>query len=139
MGTNDDRTEAPFTGEVVEVGANQGFAAPAGRVWYVERGDLDLFRVSNGGGGVGGRRRHVLRVPAGGVLVGLSPDPTGQGTFVAVATNGTRLVAGTEGQLTTLLDDPGAAPRARGLISGWVEQVYSAMAPERPPRAAGEL
>jgi NHLM bacteriocin system ABC transporter ATP-binding protein len=140
MGARGDRSQgAPFAGEILEVGANQGFAAAEGRWWYVERGDVDLFRVANGGGDLGGRRRHVLRVPSGGLLLGLPSGVAAEGSFVAVATNGTRLVAGSERQLTGLLEDPGAAPQARELIRGWVDQVYAAMAPSRAPKPPLEL
>ncbi len=133
--TTRDRADLPFASDPVEVGANQGFTAAEGRAWYVESGALDLFRVASGGG----RRRHVLRVPAGGLLVGMASGQPADGSFVAVATSGTRLMAGSERELSGMLDDPGAAPRGRALIEAWVEQLYRAMAPTRPPRAPREL
>ena len=58
------------------LGANRPFRMnDPERVWYVERGHLDVFAVEWSAGEAVGRRRFVTRVPAGELAFGAPPLP----------------------------------------------------------------
>ena len=128
---------APFSGHAIDVGGNRPFLVDDHSVWYVDRGDVDLFSVRLAAGVPAGPRSHLLRVGAGGILLGLGPD-RGRG-FVAVGTNGTRLVRAPRAALRELIEAPSSAERGRALLEGWITVVGEALVEGLPPKRGIEL
>lgn len=70
----DDSILERIRGVRIETGANRSFAMDdPDRVWFVERGYLDVFAVESSGGRVTGRRRFVARVRTGEMAFGARP------------------------------------------------------------------
>src|SRR4051794_8070260 len=86
---------APFPGPAMELGSNRPFPVEADGVWFIERGEVDLFSVARAAGAPAGQRIHLLRIPSGRLLLGLgSPGDRPRDEFQAVPTNGSRLLRG---------------------------------------------
>jgi NHLM bacteriocin system ABC transporter ATP-binding protein len=129
----------PFPGVVLELGSNRPFVLEETSVWFVERGDVDIFSVLQAEGAPAASRRHLLRVHSGDLLLGLgaaNPAP-GEPSFIGVATNGSRLLQAPRATLRALLEEPLRAERAQLLLVRWIESLSRAMAEGRPARAAG--
>jgi NHLM bacteriocin system ABC transporter ATP-binding protein len=120
-----DRVEAaPFIGQVQELGSNRPFLLEGDAVWFVERGEVDVFSVLLGEGRPVGPRRHLLRVPSGQLLLALGQTPAAGGRgFLAVATHGSRLVTAAGTTLRALLEAPRTAALAGRLVDRWVGQL----------------
>ncbi len=100
-----------------ESGASDAFLLEdEARRTLVVQGAVDLFLLAAAGPGAPLRRRHLARVEAGGLLVGLGSGPADEPWQVqAVPGNGTRLA-----ELPPVaLQDPALPP----LIEGWFEAI----------------
>jgi NHLM bacteriocin system ABC transporter ATP-binding protein len=128
----------PFAGETLDLGSNRPFVVGPDSVWFVERGDLDVFSVPMTADGPGGPRRHLLRVSAGQLLVGFTAGSPARG-FVAVPTNGSRLVQAPRAHLRELLEAPWSAERVRALIEALIMDLCGALLRGGAPRAPLEL
>ncbi|SMF04123.1 NHLM bacteriocin system ABC transporter, ATP-binding protein [Tistlia consotensis] len=106
------------------------------RAWLVTDGAVDLFLASPLAGGRPGARRHLARIEAGGLIVGL-PAPRDGGSLHAVPTSDGKVAAGTLAALLTV-EGP-AAGQVPGLIEGWVDALTVALALPAPPRDAAVL
>jgi NHLM bacteriocin system ABC transporter ATP-binding protein len=134
-----DKASPPFSGPSQELGSNCPFPLAEDGVWYVERGEVDVFSVLLAGGVAAGPRKHLLRVPGGGLVLGIDPgSPEGRG-FLGVATNGTRLVRATRAALGAALAQPQSAERARRLIAGWIEIAQQAIRQRRSAKPGLDL
>jgi NHLM bacteriocin system ABC transporter ATP-binding protein len=125
----------PFRGQPLELGGNRPFVPDEHHLWYVERGEVNLFSVPNAGepdGAPGGPRRHLLRVPTGGILMGLG-SPRSSRRLVAVATNGSRLLQMPCPSPAAWGEEGDGGARLRRLLLGWIESVCRAVVPGRPP------
>jgi len=100
-------------GPLLEVRGDRPLVLERGRAWVVRAGRLDVFAVRPGG-----RRTHLFRVGADGLVLGVG----------AHAPSGLSLLA--VGDTATALAEVDAeAARGRGeLVEGWVGCVYEAMA-----------
>lgn len=105
-----------------------------GRAWLVTDGAVDLFVALPLADGRPGARRHLARIEAGGLLVGL-PAPAGGAGLLAVPTSSGRIAAGTLAGLLTASD----AGRVAELVEGWVGRLTDALALPAPPRHAAAL
>jgi NHLM bacteriocin system ABC transporter ATP-binding protein len=131
-------------GQVLDLGSNQPLVLEGEGIWFVQRGEVDVFSVRMEGGAPAGVRRHILRVPAGGLLLGVRADhlPSGQ-RFIGVATHGTRLLHAPRpapGDLLVRVAGPAAATCGwPALIDGWVRTVCQALCSGRPPKGSLDL
>jgi NHLM bacteriocin system ABC transporter ATP-binding protein len=106
-------------------------------VWVIQFGTADLFYVPLSNGSPAGPRRHVLRAHAGQAVFGFPAEA------VEGMTSGLLLVPSPDAQvrqteLKYLKDpNPDGGIRATGeaLLSGWIEAISQAVAPEMPPQA----
>ncbi len=88
-----DRDDGFFakTGTLLETGSNAPFLLDErGAAWHVEAGHVDVFAVALRRGRPVSRRRHLLRVPCGGMLFGMDLPDDGYG-LLAVGAMGTQL------------------------------------------------
>lgn len=118
----------------IETGANRPFPLDdAERVYFVERGHLDVFIVESSAGDVVGRRRFVARVRQGEMAFGATPlaldRPDLSMNFLAVPSQDAVIVAGRRvGAREELFD-----PSALSWIDEWVAHLSEFLARDLPP------
>ncbi len=118
------------------LGRDEAFA-PVGpqHAWLVTAGAVDLF-ATLARDGRPGARRHLARIEAGGLIVGLPAPQTPSGAtmgLVAVPTSGGRISAGEFAVLVAHARDDTQA-RITGLIERWVGTLTTALDLPPPPR-----
>ena len=85
------------------------------RLWLVLEGAMDLFLVPGQGGGA---RSHLVRVAAGGAVIGL--PPCAHWHVLAVPVNGTRVV---ETGWSEVMAVPAVREAVAELVEGWVSRL----------------
>ena len=118
----------------IETGAHRPFPMddPA-RVYFVERGHLDVFAIEMSGDNVPGRRRFVARVPAGEMAFGhgrgAAPQPPRVFVFLAVPSLDAVLIEGEREGVTS--DSFGL--NAVLWIDSWISRISEFLVRGRPP------
>jgi NHLM bacteriocin system ABC transporter ATP-binding protein len=111
---------------------------PAG-VWLVVAGAVDVFAVPLRAGRPAGPRVHLLRVEAGGLLLGAAAGPAEQPGLLAVGLAGSRVARLEWARVLELAGEPGRAAGLAGLVDGWAAGLTAGVATARPPRKALHL
>ncbi len=108
-----------------------------GKAWLVVEGAVDLFLAPQRSDGRPDARQHLLRVEAGGLIVGLPARPEEGALYAVPASNGR--VAG--GKLAALLTatDPGVAAQVPKLIDRWLAALTAALDLPAPPGEAAAV
>src|SRR5262245_31431779 len=116
-------------GPTIEAGARNPFLLSGESVWFVRRGQVDIFSVRAEDDRPVGPRRHLVRVDAGGVLFGLNAAPADVGRrLLAVGVNGTELVATDAETMTERARRDGVSPLLDRVTEGWVDALCTGMA-----------
>lgn len=138
---------------LIETGANQSFLLDAGGVWFVERGQVDLFCLRLEANATVRDRAHIARVAAGQCLFGMAGTdvsdravhPVGDddsalreagldGGLQAVGSAGTKLRFLPLAVARARFDAAAADPEVGRLIDGWVEAIYAGLIAGAMPR-----
>src|SRR4051812_11227494 len=99
-------------------------------LWVLRSGRVDVFYVDGRPGTRNGRRRHLFRVEAPGVVVGMriGAAEVETGVLQATCTYGTRLRAFPLPRFRELQQRPEARPELARLVEGWSEMLCRAIA-----------
>lgn len=120
--SDETRTDQPAA-SADEATRRQPLIVEGGRAWSVESGGVDLFATRLGDGEATGERRHLFRLAAGSVLLGVGLSRTRDRVGLqAVPLQGCRLRP---------LDPSQVPPDA---VDGWVQAVSSCVAAPLPSR-----
>ncbi len=110
-------------GELVEVIPTEPFLLDdAGLLWYVVKGEIDIFTVVVEGGQATGARTHFLGVLPGQCFFGFDLQSYGMGSgFLAVGKPGTKLRKIPMSRLREIAEDEERGEAVATLIDTWVE------------------
>ena len=127
-------------GERTSVGGDSPFLLEGDQAYLIEEGLIDIFAVRVAGGRLVGPRSHLLRLPAGHIFLGLSPNrsPEGRG-FLVVGTAGTRLLKQPQATLRHLAGDPRHATAITEVLEAWIEALCAGVARDVVPKRCIEL
>ncbi|MEW6363694.1 MAG: NHLP bacteriocin export ABC transporter permease/ATPase subunit [Acidobacteriota bacterium] len=131
-------------GSTSTIGGNEPFLldGPA-KVWFVQSGTVDVFAVRLDAAETASPRRHVFRVEAGGILIGVHMGDAQPG-LLAVGFPGTEVSELSATRFFQLAEDSQYAPELACLLDGWVCRFWSGahtgLAPRRfKPMTAGTV
>lgn len=133
------------TGALRETGADGAFRLDREAVWLVRTGRLDVYAVPMRDGAPTGRRRHLLRVEAGGAVFGAGgavPGGAPNDARDATAPEIRLLAAGNPGTTVEELSRAaveGCEPALAALLDGWVTALTRVVAPAAPPDSCEEI
>jgi NHLM bacteriocin system ABC transporter ATP-binding protein len=114
----------------IQTGSNEPFSVnEAEQAWFVESGVVDLFVVPMADGNPAGPRRHLLRVGAGQMILGIEPDGAAPGlSLLAVGGPQSRVHRAPVKFLAAAVADPGTdAESIQMMLEAWITALYNAL------------
>src|SRR5262245_55425337 len=115
-------------GRTIDAGASNPFLLAGESIWFVRRGQVDIFSVRADDDRPAGPRRHLVRVEAGGALFGLDAAPPDVGRrLLAVGVNGTELVTTDAVTIAERVRQDGMSPLLDRVTEGWVDALCTGM------------
>lgn len=110
---------------------------PAGAVWYILDGALELFAVGESGRGP---RTHLSTRGPGRLLFGVDGDPDRHGVrLVGVGVSESRLVRLDVQDLRELAREPGGTRTLGEMIGTWIDGLFERIRSDPPPKIFTEI
>jgi NHLM bacteriocin system ABC transporter ATP-binding protein len=128
----------PFPGVRIDLPSDGLLVVEDRWIWFVDRGEIDLFATATSDGTPVGPRQHVMRLTPGRIFMGLGAEgrPEQRLQVVAVASGPTHLVRAPRAALDAGLLGGPSCREARALLDGWIEDLYEGLPGGRfPPDA----
>ena len=130
-------------GRLISVSGRQPIPlADAQTAWVVYAGRLDVFAAPLDAAGTAGVRRHLLRVEAGQLVLGLGcEDEIASQPLSLIAIGGpdTRVIQLPRARLEQLAQEPESSVYVIALLDGWVQGLAAALVADLPPQASCPL
>ncbi len=118
----------------VRAGGNAPLGLPAGGVWRVEAGKVEVFACRETAGGT---RIHLATVPAGGLIFGA--DEAWGLSLLAVGSRDSHLTEVGMARVRRAAGDPAAVAALAPLLDGWISRLLGEALRAAPPKAFVEL